>query len=43
MLGDTFLVFSKIEIEDTDVIFICSGHGKSIDFITQNKIPKALR
>jgi N-acetyl-gamma-glutamyl-phosphate reductase len=43
LLGDTFLVFRKIEIEDTDVIFICSGHGKSIEFVNQNKIPESVK
>jgi N-acetyl-gamma-glutamyl-phosphate reductase len=43
LLGDTFLVFNKLEIEDTDVIFLCSGHGKSIEFFTHNKIPESVK
>jgi N-acetyl-gamma-glutamyl-phosphate reductase len=39
LIGDTDLLFGNINIEDTDVIFICSGHGKSIEFVSQNKIP----
>lgn len=43
LLGDTFLVFSNIEIENTDVIFLCSGHGKSIGFMAQNNIPERVK
>jgi N-acetyl-gamma-glutamyl-phosphate reductase len=38
LLGDTDLVFSNVNIEDTDVVFICSGHGKSLEFVKQNNL-----
>lgn len=43
LLGDTYLVFSNVEIENTDVIFLCSGHGKSIGFMVENKIPERIK
>ena len=39
LLGDTFLVFDNIKFEETDVVFLCSGHGKSVEFIEKNNIP----
>ena len=43
LLGDTDLVFSDVKSEDVDVIFICSGHGKSIEFVKQNNIPARVK
>ena len=43
LLGDTYLVFSNVVIEETDVIFLCSGHGKSIGFLAQNNIPERIK
>lgn len=43
LLGDTDLVFSNVDIENTDVIFICSGHGKSVEFVKQNHIPSRVK
>ena len=43
LLGDTYLVFSNIDLENTDVIFLCSGHGKSIGFMAQNNIPERIK
>ena len=37
LLGDTDLVFSS-EIADTDVLFLCSGHGESRRFLAENTI-----
>jgi N-acetyl-gamma-glutamyl-phosphate reductase len=39
LLGECFLVFDNVKYEDTDVIFLCSGHGKSVEFIEKNNIP----
>jgi N-acetyl-gamma-glutamyl-phosphate reductase len=39
LLGDTDLVFSDIDFGDTDVVFLCSGHGKSIDYLNNTAIP----
>ena len=37
LLGDTDLVFSS-EIADTDVLFLCSGHGESRQFLAENTL-----
>jgi N-acetyl-gamma-glutamyl-phosphate reductase len=43
LLGDTYLVFSNINIKDTDVVFLCSGHGKSLEFVKQSNIPGSVK
>jgi N-acetyl-gamma-glutamyl-phosphate reductase len=43
LLGDIDLIFSDVYLEDTDVIFICSGHGKSVEFVSQNDIPGRIK
>lgn len=39
LLGDTAMTFTDIDFNDTDVIFLCSGHGKSIDYLSNNTVP----
>ncbi len=39
LLGDTDMTFTDIDFNDTDVIFLCSGHGKSIDYLSNNTVP----
>jgi N-acetyl-gamma-glutamyl-phosphate reductase len=41
--GDTDLVFSDIEFKDTDLVFLCSGHGKSIDYLNNTVIPPRVK
>ena len=43
LLGDTDLVFSDINFDDTDVVFLCSGHGKSIDYLNNTAVPKHVK
>ncbi len=43
LLGDTDLIFSNVEPEDVDVVFICSGHGKSLEFVKQNSLPERIK
>ncbi len=44
LLGETDLVFkSKYEFDGLDLIFLCSGHGKSIEFLKNYTLPKSLR
>ena len=43
LLGDTDMVFSDVNFEDTDVIFLCSGHGKSIDYLNNTSVPKLVK
>jgi N-acetyl-gamma-glutamyl-phosphate reductase len=39
LLGETELVFNDIDFEDTDVVFLCKGHGQSVKFMEQNHLP----
>lgn len=44
LVGETDLVFcEKPEFNDVDVIFLCMGHGKSVEFMTQNKLPQHVK
>jgi N-acetyl-gamma-glutamyl-phosphate reductase len=42
LAGDTELVFSD-KITDTDVLFLCLGHGVSVDFLSKNNISPQTR
>jgi len=39
LFGETDLVFSEIDLQDVDVLFLCSGHGKSIEFMSRTTLP----
>jgi len=44
LLGESDLHFTdKMPFEEVDVIFLCMGHGKSIEFIEKNTFPKYLK
>jgi N-acetyl-gamma-glutamyl-phosphate reductase len=43
LLGDTDLVFSDADFDRTDIVFLCSGHGKSIEFLKNTAIPHRVR
>jgi N-acetyl-gamma-glutamyl-phosphate reductase len=43
LLGDTNLVFKDVNFDDTDVVFLCSGHGKSIDYLSNTTVPKRVK
>jgi N-acetyl-gamma-glutamyl-phosphate reductase len=44
LLGDTELLFTdKLPFEDIDVIFLCSGHGQSAKFLTENNVPSSVK
>jgi N-acetyl-gamma-glutamyl-phosphate reductase len=44
LLGETDLVFSeKQNFETVDVIFLCSGHGQSEKFLSENILPAHLK
>lgn len=44
LLGDTNLKFtSEMPFTGADVIFLCMGHGKSKEFIENNKLPDSLK
>jgi N-acetyl-gamma-glutamyl-phosphate reductase len=40
LMGETELVFNDIDFEDTDVVFLCKGHGQSVKFMQQSILPK---
>jgi len=43
LLGDTDLIFRDIDFDKTDVVFLCSGHGKSIDYLNNAVIPQRVK
>ena len=44
LFGDTDLVFSdSYDLGNVDVVFLCSGHGKSTEFWQQNPLPATLK
>jgi len=43
LLGETDLVFSDIDFEDTDVVFLCKGHGQSVKFMEQTTLPEHIK
>jgi N-acetyl-gamma-glutamyl-phosphate reductase len=43
LFGDTDLSFTDKLITEVDVMFLCLGHGKSADFLTNNSIPENVR
>lgn len=43
LFGETNLKFSKINYHTIDLIFICSGHGKSKIFIENSDLPKDIK
>ncbi len=38
LLGDTDMNFSQEVVEDVDVVFLCSGHGQSAKFLSENQL-----
>ena len=44
LLGDTDLIFSgTMDFTGLDVIFLCMGHGKSVEFMLNYKLPDDLK
>lgn len=43
LLGDTDLVFSDVDFDHIDVLFLCSGHGKSIDYLEKTDVPSRVK
>lgn len=39
LLGDTELVFQDIDLSQVSVIFLCMGHGKSVEYMQATKVP----
>jgi N-acetyl-gamma-glutamyl-phosphate reductase len=42
-MGETGLVFSDIDFDVVDVIFLCMGHGKSAEYLERTKIPPRVK
>ena len=44
LFGETELRFSdKHPLEEVDVVFLCSGHGKSTEFWSENQLPEGVK
>lgn len=43
LLGVTSLNFSSDYHFDLDVLFLCSGHGKSREFMSENEVPEEIK
>jgi N-acetyl-gamma-glutamyl-phosphate reductase len=43
LLGETELLFTDALDFDADVLFLCSGHGKSREFLQKHQIPKTVK
>jgi N-acetyl-gamma-glutamyl-phosphate reductase len=43
LLGETELVFNDIDFSDTDVVFLCKGHGQSVKFLAQNNLAEHVK
>ena len=43
LLGDTELVFSDIDPQQVDLLFLCSGHGKSVEYLAKNIVPETVK
>lgn len=43
LLGDTELTFTDKVSTEADVIFLCLGHGKAVEFLAQNPIPDKIK
>lgn len=43
LLGESQLHFSEADFKAVDVIFLCSGHGKSTSFFADNSLPDSLK
>ena len=44
LLGETDLQFTDdLPLNNADVIFLCMGHGKSVDFLEKNSLPNSLK
>jgi N-acetyl-gamma-glutamyl-phosphate reductase len=41
--GDTNICFTEIDFSQIDVIFICKGHGKTLQFLNETKLPENVK
>ncbi len=43
LIGETDLKFSTIDLGQVDVLFLCSGHGKSIEYLATIDLPEHVK
>ncbi|NOU46829.1 MAG: N-acetyl-gamma-glutamyl-phosphate reductase [Bacteroidales bacterium] len=43
LLGETELRFGKIDPNKADVLFLCKGHGQSVSYLKNNRLPEGLK
>jgi len=43
LVGETDICFSDEDYENTDVVFLCSGHGKSKEYLEANLLPNTVK
>jgi N-acetyl-gamma-glutamyl-phosphate reductase len=43
LLEDSDIQFGEIDFNQVDVIFLCKGHGKSLQFMNETKLPENLK
>lgn len=43
LIGECDIVFGDFEFSAVDVLFLCSGHGKSVEFMNNNKLPAEVK
>jgi N-acetyl-gamma-glutamyl-phosphate reductase len=44
LLGETNLQFTtEMPLDSVDVVFLCMGHGKSVEFMEKNNLPESLK
>lgn len=43
LIGETDLVFSDIDFDAVNVIFLCMGHGKSAEYLEKNDVPQRVK
>lgn len=43
LFEDTNLCFDSINFTQVDVVFLCKGHGKSLQFMGENNLPNGLK
>ena len=44
LLGETQLKFTpEMPLDTVDVVFLCMGHGKSVEFLQNNNLPETLK
>jgi len=44
LLGETNLRFTaEMSLDSVDVVFLCMGHGKSVEFMQNNNLPETLK